>query len=86
MGGGSFHGAFEYLAAIRAKVAPGVYDPNDKRRMDQAVNTAMAGMPKSVNLEWIEMGPDNVGGRIRAVVIDPANTQSLWAGGVSGGL
>ena len=85
-GGASIHGAFEYLAAIRANVATGVYDPNDKRRMDQAVNTAMAGMPKSVNLEWIEMGPDNVGGRIRAVVIDPANTQSLWAGGVSGGL
>nr|MBP6698216.1 hypothetical protein [Flavobacteriales bacterium] len=83
-GGASIDGAFEYLAAIRANVATGVYDPNDKRRMDQAVRTAMAAAPKSLSLQWIEMGPDNVGGRVRAVIVDPANPQSLWAGGVSG--
>ncbi|MBK7083601.1 MAG: hypothetical protein IPH53_02610 [Flavobacteriales bacterium] len=85
-GGASIHGAFEYLAAIRKNVVTGVYDLNDKRLMDEAVNTAMAGVPKSLDLEWIEMGPDNVGGRIQSVVVDATNPQSIWAGGVSGGL
>ena len=35
---------------------------------------------------WVERGPDNVAGRSRAVVIDPRNTQRMFAGAVSGGL
>lgn len=37
---------------------------------------------------WIERGPDNVGGRTRAVLFDPndPNQETVYAGGVSGGL
>ena len=37
---------------------------------------------------WVERGPNNVGGRTRAVLFDPndANNQRVFAGGVSGGL
>ncbi len=35
---------------------------------------------------WVQRGPDNIGGRTRALVIDPRNTQRMFAGGVSGGL
>jgi hypothetical protein len=37
---------------------------------------------------WVERGPNNVGGRTRAVLFDPndANKQRVFAGGVSGGL
>ena len=37
-------------------------------------------------LEWEEMGPDNVGGRTRAVLIDKDNPSRIYAGSVSGGL
>jgi hypothetical protein len=37
---------------------------------------------------WIERGPNNVGGRVRAVMFDPndSTNESVFAGGVSGGL
>jgi len=44
---------------------------------------------KSTNdftLAWKEMGPDKVGGRTRAILIDKNNTNTLYAGSVSGGL
>lgn len=40
--------------------------------------------PKS--LMFVERGPDNIGGRTRAILIDRANSSRIWAGGVSGGL
>ena len=38
--------------------------------------------------KWEERGPDNVGGRTRAILIDKndATGNKVWAGGVSGGL
>ena len=40
------------------------------------------------NISWTERGPDNVGGRTRAIMFDPndATNKKVWAGGVSGGL
>lgn len=40
------------------------------------------------NTEWIEIGPSNVGGRTRAILIDKNDPtgETVWAGGVSGGL
>ncbi|TVZ56645.1 putative secreted protein (Por secretion system target) [Lutibacter sp. Hel_I_33_5] len=37
---------------------------------------------------WVERGPDNVGGRTRALIFDPNDTtqETVFAGGVSGGL
>ena len=32
------------------------------------------------------MGPDNIGGRVRAILIDNENPNLMYAGGVSGGL
>lgn len=46
--------------------------------------------PSGLNndLIWIERGPNNVGGRTRAIMIDPNDPsgQTVWAGGISGGL
>ena len=41
---------------------------------------------KSTDFTWAEMGPNNVGGRTRALAIHPDNESVLYAGGVSGGL
>ncbi len=43
-------------------------------------------LTKSTDLTWAEMGPDNVGGRTRALAIHPNNESILYAGAVSGGL
>jgi photosystem II stability/assembly factor-like uncharacterized protein len=36
--------------------------------------------------EWSEIGPGNVGGRTRVIVIDPSNPNTVYAAGVAGGV
>ena len=36
--------------------------------------------------QWVERGPNNVGGRTRAIMYAPGSTTKVFAGGVSGGL
>lgn len=40
------------------------------------------------NVSWTEMGPNNIGGRTRALMWDPndPNNEKLWAAGVAGGI
>ena len=35
---------------------------------------------------WEWLGPGNIGGRIRAILIDPDNSKRIWIGSVSGGI
>lgn len=35
---------------------------------------------------WTSLGPDNIGGRIRALVIHPKKPNTMWIGSVSGGI
>ncbi|MBL7013620.1 MAG: choice-of-anchor J domain-containing protein [Candidatus Marinimicrobia bacterium] len=62
-----------------------------KERLFEAYQYAeelRATMPVSRNANWTEHGPDNVGGRSRAIMFDPndATNKKFWAGSVSGGL
>ncbi|MFA8436377.1 MAG: T9SS type A sorting domain-containing protein [Marinifilaceae bacterium] len=41
---------------------------------------------KSNQLNWLQRGPYNVGGRTRALAIDVADEKTILAGGVSGGM
>ncbi|WP_299119519.1 thrombospondin type 3 repeat-containing protein [uncultured Tenacibaculum sp.] len=45
-------------------------------------------VPGEAGNAWVERGPDNVGGRTRALLFDPndATNETVFAGGVSGGL
>lgn len=54
------------------------------RQIEKAI--ASAKIDKAVNLTWREEGPDNIGGRTRAILIDKNNINRIWAGSVSGGL
>lgn len=47
------------------------------------VDTGLAGIASN---QWTELGPGNIGGRIRAILIDPDDTNSIWVGGVAGGI
>jgi hypothetical protein len=52
----------------------------------QAILKADKSKPKSTTIQFEELGPDNIGGRTRAILIDQTNKNRIWAGGVSGGL
>ena len=41
---------------------------------------------RSTNLNFVEEGPDNVGGRTRGIAIHPNDDNVMYAGSVSGGL
>lgn len=65
-------------------------EPNKVFEIQKQRNNLKAKAPgeeKGVN-EWIERGPNNVGGRTRMVLFDPndATNNRVFAGGVSGGL
>lgn len=53
----------------------------------QRNNQAAAGVaPGATGNNWVERGPNNIGGRTRALAWDPTSPNKVWAGGVTGGL
>lgn len=56
----------------------------DKRL--RQIDDAIKNIPQSRAVSFIEQGPDNIGGRTRAIQVDVTNSNIIWAGGVSGGL
>jgi photosystem II stability/assembly factor-like uncharacterized protein len=56
-----------------------------KMRLVRMTTEARGPRPEA-SLEWTSLGPDNIGGRTRALVIDPADPNTMYAGGVSGGV
>ena len=65
---------FERLVQEREKLHKGL--------QDKTIKTAIVG------LNWYERGPNNIGGRTRALMFDPndATKKRVFAGGVGGGL
>lgn len=61
--------------------------PMTKQRIEE-ISQAIALLPraKSGGVTFVERGPDNIGGRTRAIQIDRTVPNRIWAGGVSGGL
>jgi photosystem II stability/assembly factor-like uncharacterized protein len=67
----------------------GTFDSDD--RFIKSIKKArkqIARMPKrrSLGLDWSELGPDNIGGRTRAILVDKESPNLIFAGGVAGGL
>src|SRR5439155_16692759 len=48
-----------------------------------AAAAAVAGIGRN---SWSWLGPGNIGGRIRSIVIDRSKPQTMYVGGVSGGI
>lgn len=78
--------AAEYYHSIRANVNTGKVEINDVLRAREAVKMHSMKKSGSLNLQWSERGPNNVGGRTRAILIDKNNSNHVFAGSVSGGL
>lgn len=77
-------GAIEWWTKVRTNGQTGVFDPADYYAAVQQANELNS--PRTVDIVWEEMGPDNIGGRTRAIVYDRNNPGVVYAGGVSGGL
>ncbi|MEO5571671.1 MAG: PKD domain-containing protein [Bacteroidia bacterium] len=57
----------------------------EQLRAQSANGRVMGAIP---GMNWVERGPNNCGGRTRAIMIDPsdATKKTAWCGGVGGGL
>ena len=79
-------GAIEYYHRLQADVVSGEIDLDKIKAAKQAVK----GLPssKAFGLTWEELGPNNVGGRVRALIFDNQDNtnNTMYAGGVQGGL
>jgi photosystem II stability/assembly factor-like uncharacterized protein len=78
----------EFMFNLRKNPATGTLEPEDVLTAMRQVREARqnASTSRSVGLEWEHLGPSNIGGRTRAIAIDPNNPSRLYAGSVSGGL
>lgn len=65
------------------------YPPIERLYEASKVQKSILGSMRSVSsTNWVERGPNNFGGRTRAVMFDPndASVKKVWAAGVTGGL
>lgn len=53
-------------------------------QQSQAASPGVA--PGASGNNWVERGPNDIGGRTRAMAWDPTTANKVWAGGVTGGL
>lgn len=82
-----FKGAFEYLHRLKANENGEIpLEAVLKAREQVEARTGARSSAANTTLLWTEMGPDNVGGRTRAILIDKDDSNLIYAGGVSGGL
>ena len=81
-----FAGAIQYLHQIKSNQRTGKVDLKDVYNAKQKVYERKKQRSSQSVLEWAEMGPNNVGGRTRAILIDKDNSDIVYAGAVSGGL
>ena len=72
------NGMLEWMDMARA----GFTNEDYKRALEEA-----KAMPQNrASLGWRDHGPDNVGGRTRAILVDRSDINHIYAGSVSGGL
>jgi len=75
--------ALEWMKARYVDVTTGM--PVSEEKL-QEIRKKVNQLGRSKNIAFTEEGPDNIGGRTRAIQIDRTNVNRVWAGGVSGGL
>jgi len=79
-------GAIEFYHRLKADVVTGNIEVD---KIVQA-RTAAKKFPsaKAMGLNWKELGPNNIGGRVRAMIFDnqDATNMTMYVGGVQGGL
>ncbi len=82
----NINGAVQWLSMLRCDPLTGTVDQTIFLQARKMVELMEANQEKALGLTWTELGPDNVGGRCRAILFDKNNPSIMYAGGVSGGL
>jgi hypothetical protein len=80
-----FQGAVEWIHERRANGETGTVDLRDVEKAKSQI-ASMRNKRSSLGISWNDVGPTNIGGRTRAIIIDKDNPDIMYAGGVSGGL
>jgi len=75
--------AQQWLAARYIDVETGERVSEEKLRL---IQQDIKRLQRNKSISFIPQGPDNIGGRTRAIQIDRTWIERVWAGGVSGGL
>ena len=76
--------ANEYINSLYVNPLTGKVEPADyAAAYQQALTMSNA---KAASFTFEEDGPDNVGGRTRAIIVDPNNDFTVYAGSVDGGI
>ena len=80
--------AKEWLATVRNNQNTGLLNPRDVLNARKQANEASYKSAAEGDLDWIEMGPSNMGGRTRALIVDnqDESAKTLYAAGVNGGI
>ena len=81
-----YRGAQEWLNSRRVDINGNINIKDVQRAYDEVMASSRNKSTNSSEFTWEEMGPDNFGGRVRAVIYDKNNPNIMFAGGVSGGL
>jgi len=84
------HPDLALLHEIRMTKDPSLgYVPNDRKTVAyKYTKELLSGKAAIPGVFWTERGPDNIGGRTRALFFDPndATARKVWAAGVDGGI
>ncbi|UTW67340.1 T9SS type A sorting domain-containing protein [bacterium SCSIO 12643] len=75
---------FEYFEIMRKNAQTGKVEAGDY--LNAIAQTKSNRNARATQLNWEFSGPDNIGGRARAIVVDNANGNKLYAGGAGGGM
>jgi hypothetical protein len=81
-------GYAEYMKMLRADPATGEIDVElvEQTRRSVIARSQLSTKKSGLGLNWNQAGPDNVGGRTRAVLVDQSNSNIVYAGSIAGGL
>ncbi len=82
-----YQGGADWMHRLRANQITGEIDAADVLAARAEIGALKAKSKKStLNLQWAELGPDNIGGRTRAFLISKQTPGLFFAASVSGGL
>lgn len=79
-------GAMEYQNEIKKNYFTGQVEYEDILETRRAMTKYSRKKGKDNDMEWRTLGPDNIGGRTRALWLNPENNNHLIGGAITGGL
>jgi len=79
-------GYVNWRSRILANQFTGTVDQAEILRINREIDVQAASNKSEAGMDWTEIGPDNVGGRTRSILVDRTNSNIVFAGSVAGGI